>query len=94
MAPRTQRRPCRTCPQSQQYVKTKALPATNTITTVVLSSATEGNKLWRHVAVGTGTCVNMIEQYTELEVPGVSLDALIALRDRLQAVIEKHEKGK
>lgn len=57
----------------------------------VLYPEQEYHKLWRHVLIGTGTCVRMLEGYANLSMPGDPLEALVDLRDRLSKIINKYE---
>lgn len=57
------------------------------IAPTLLSGHTEGARLWKHIGIGTGTCISMIEQYADVGMPGVDLGALRNFRDRLDKVI-------
>lgn len=59
---------------------------------LAITSNDEGHKLWRHVMVGTGTCLSMVEQYAELNMPGIPISGLYGLRDRLDQVIKQQEE--
>lgn len=79
---------CRRC-QVEQMKKSETKPETQTV--LMLSSDSEGDRLWRHVAVGTGTCVGMIEQYAALGMPGYPVAAMREIRRRLDQVIQQQE---
>jgi hypothetical protein len=56
-----------------------------------MSATGQGTALWRHVCIGTGTCISMIEQYAAGGLPDDPIKTLISFRDRLQAVINQFE---
>jgi hypothetical protein len=57
-----------------------------------MSATGQGTALWRHVCIGTGTCISMIEQYAAGGLPGDPRKSLVSFRDRLQAVINQLEE--
>lgn len=81
------KRPCKNCPQSpdgEQKVNAKGINYTVTY----VGPQDQGEKLWKHVLFGTGTCINMIEGYAKMQMPGDPLPGLKELRDRLNVIIE------
>src|SRR5262245_46588483 len=97
MPPRN-RKPCRNCPEARltptldAVAKAVAPPRPSRPAPVLaITSASEGERLWRHVVVGTSTCISMIEQYDALDMPGINVPNLRSMRDRLQTLIQKHE---
>jgi molybdopterin biosynthesis enzyme len=61
--------------------------------TLAITSPGEGERLWKHVLFGTSTCVQMIEGYADLAMPGNPCAALVALRDRIEKVLSKYEES-
>jgi hypothetical protein len=55
----------------------------------MLTSQTEGERLWKHVCVGASTCINMIEQYAKLGMKGFPAEELRSLKDRLERVLDQ-----
>lgn len=53
--------------------------------------ANEASRLWRHVIVGTSTCVSMIEQYAAHGMEGGPVESVRELRNRLTDVINTLE---
>lgn len=85
MAPRNTRPnqtgPCKTCPQKQ------AMPPALRVAIQSLPEQ-QGQYLWSHVVFGTGTCISMIEGYAKHGMPGANANAIHALRDRLNGVLD------
>lgn len=91
MAVRNKRIKCRrgNCPEKvTSPAQAKAAP---TVSVLKITSEGEGERLWKHVLFGTGTCVGMIEGYAALAMPGNPLEAIVSLRDRLNKLIHKYE---
>ena len=63
-------------------VLSAAAPAKSDVTTE------DGLKLWRHVLFGANTCLDMIDGYAKLEMPGDPTEGLTFLRDRLNKTIQ------
>lgn len=79
-----------------RQVSQKVTPAPAPTTRVALPKTllevlpdAEYEKLWRHVSVGTGTCISMLEAYAALDMPGIPEQTLIQFRDRLNVLVEK-----
>lgn len=69
--------------------KPKAAPAPKepqVVYTITLDSEME--RLWRHIAVGTSTCVRMMEQYQAAGMKHLPVEEITDLRDRLTALLE------
>ncbi len=90
MPPRV-KTPCRFCPEETGVTPLKPTPNVATMT-LAITSPGEGERLWKHVLFGTSTCVQMIEGYAALDMPGNPKEALVALRDRIQKVLLKYEE--
>ncbi len=90
MAVRNKRK-CRNCPQEDMSMTTHAPTMTQGVTTLQITSRSEGERLWNHALFGAGACVGMIEGYCRLDMPGIPIAAVKALVTRLQAVITKIE---
>lgn len=88
MPPRNRKPPCHNCPKAKP---TPPAPPATPPTPPVEFSHGQSLKLWNHVLFGTGTCIGMIEGYTDLDMPGNPLDGIKHLRDRLNQLIKKHE---
>ena len=54
----------------------------------------EYERLWNHVLVGTETCINMINNYVDMGMPGIQLEKLKSFRDRLDSFIKTYETKK
>lgn len=54
----------------------------------------EYERLWNHVLVGTETCINMINNYVDMNMPGIKLEKLKSFRDRLDSFIKTYETPK
>ena len=48
----------------------------------------EYERLWNHVLVGTNTCVDMITNYANMGMPGLNMQRLKDMRDRLDSIIK------
>lgn len=72
---------CSTCPKPE--------PVLPTIVTVDPEAYNEqqAERLWRHVLVGTSTCVGMLEAYAEIGMPGNPSAGIGLLRDRLNKLL-------
>ena len=101
MPPRNQKKPCHNCPQpkaerdlrAQRPVKKGADPLVAAPPSEQPNSVPveEGLKLWRHVLFGTNTCIDMIEGYSKLGMPGDPTDGVKHLRNRLNQIINNLE---
>lgn len=79
---------CKGCPEKRRKYAQAHNPQK-----MVLTFQGEGERLWKHVLVGTGTCIGMIEAYASLKVPGDPKDGIVSLRNRLNKVISKLEQN-
>jgi hypothetical protein len=57
----------------------------------VIDTPTEGLRLWNHVLFGTGTCVDMIQGYADLGMPGDPAPKIRDLIVRLTRVLHQVE---
>jgi hypothetical protein len=94
---RRRRKPCRNCPEPVQPSQQAANNAASKLASArldpqIVSMAGEGDRLWRHVCFGTGTCIGMLEGYAALNVPGDPLPQLYSLAARLAGVIQNIER--
>jgi hypothetical protein len=80
MPPRNKR--CHNCPQP--VIK----PVPPTTINLVLSSEGEGKRIWEHVETATALCIGMMEGYMQFGLSGASREALLALRTRLDSLID------
>lgn len=54
-----------------------------------MTTETEADRLWKHVLVGTSTCISMIGQYQSLGMPNMPIEGVTQLRDALNTILEK-----
>ena len=96
MPPRNQQRSCHNCPLPTP----PAAPPTRQAALVAAPPpqrydvpVEDGLKLWRHVLFGTNTCIDMIDGYAKLGMPGDPIKGVQHLRDRLNEIIH-HLEGR
>ena len=83
MAVRETRPPCPTCPDKAQAVSQPR--------TLMVSTESEGMRLWNHALFGTNTCCLLLLGYVELNMPGDPLPRLYELRNLLDQTIKLRE---
>ena len=89
MAPR-HKPPCSNCPK-----KTTPPPQQPAAKQAVLrTSQSEGERLWKWILFGAGTCVSGIEDFAKEKMPGLDTSQLMVLRDRLTEVLNTYEVTK
>jgi hypothetical protein len=77
MAPRNKR--CRNCPKP---------PKQETPAVIVVTSEDESKHIWDNIQAATALSIGLMEGYVQLGLPGKSSEAIMALRDRLETLIE------
>lgn len=101
MARGRNRQKCRKCPQPEQAAaitrqaadKAQAKLTDAKLEPRIIYIEGEGERLWRHVLFGTGTCIGMLAGYAALNVPGNPLPQLYALANQLNSVIQQVEQS-
>ena len=79
MAPRNKR--CRNCPKPKPLE-----PKPETV--IVVTSEEESRRIWGNIQAATALSIGLMEGYVQLGLPGKSNEAVAALRDRLETLIE------
>ena len=79
MAPRN-KQPCRNCPK-------KITSPPPTVVEVTISSESEAKKIWGNILSASALSIGLIETYIQLDLPGMNIASIRALRTRLDTLI-------